>query len=51
MIRYGGMLRTIDPVKVDDMLHNRLGDFEESKMYVYDYLRREGHLPPVEPSA
>jgi uncharacterized protein YutE (UPF0331/DUF86 family) len=39
---------TVDPVKVDDMLHNRLDDFEAFKLYVYDYLRREGLVPPVE---
>jgi uncharacterized protein YutE (UPF0331/DUF86 family) len=41
---------SVDSAKVDDMLHNRLDDFEEFKMHVYDYLRREGHLPPVEPT-
>jgi uncharacterized protein YutE (UPF0331/DUF86 family) len=40
---------SVDPLKVNDILHNRLDDFEEFKMYVYDYLRREGHLPPLEP--
>jgi uncharacterized protein YutE (UPF0331/DUF86 family) len=36
---------TVDPLKVVDTLHNRLDDFEEFKMYIYDYLRREGHWP------
>lgn len=42
---------TVDPAKVHDMLHNRLDDFEEFKLHVYDYLKREGLLPPIEPIA
>ena len=42
---------SVDPMKVDDMLHNRLDDFEEFKLHIYDYLRGEGHLPPIEPAA
>ena len=39
---------TVDPVIVDDLLHNRLGDFDEFALHIYDYLRREGHLPSEE---
>jgi len=37
---------TVDPAKVNEMPHNRLDDFEEFKMHVYDYLAaRDCSLP------
>jgi len=41
-------LTLVDLVIVDDLLHNRLGDFDEFALHIYDYLRREGHLPSEE---
>jgi uncharacterized protein YutE (UPF0331/DUF86 family) len=42
---------TVDPEKVADILHNHLSDFDEFAQHIYDYLRREGHLPSEEHSA
>ena len=39
---------TVDPQKVDDILRNHLDDFDDFVEYIYDYLRREGHLPSEE---
>jgi len=36
---------TVDPNKVADILYHQLDDFDEFVLYIYDYLRREGHLP------
>ncbi|MBI3244219.1 MAG: DUF86 domain-containing protein [Chloroflexi bacterium] len=36
---------TIDPAIVADILQNHLNDFDEFALHIYDYLRREGHLP------
>jgi len=36
---------SVDPQKVGELLQNRLGDFDEFVLHIYDYLRREGHLP------
>lgn len=36
---------SVDPAKVADILYNRLDDFREFELHIYDYLRREGHLP------
>jgi len=36
---------TVDPNKVADILYHQLDDFDEFTLYIYDYLRREGHLP------
>lgn len=41
---------SLDPLKVDDILKNHLSDFDDFKMYIYDYLRREGHLPEEKPA-
>lgn len=34
----------VDLQAVADALHHRLGDFEEFRLHVYDYLQREGYL-------
>ena len=39
---------TVDPQRVDDILRNHVDDFDEFMLYIYDYLRREGHLPAEE---
>ncbi len=36
---------SLDPAKVDDIVHNHLSDFDEFSAYILDYLRREEHLP------
>ena len=35
----------VDPQKVFDIIQNDLPDFGAFAGYIYDYLRREGHLP------
>jgi uncharacterized protein YutE (UPF0331/DUF86 family) len=41
---------TVDPAIVYHVLQNGLGEFEQFARYVEEYLRREGHLRPVEPT-
>lgn len=36
---------TIDPLIVQKVLEHGLGDLEQFAAYIYDYMRREGHLP------
>jgi uncharacterized protein YutE (UPF0331/DUF86 family) len=39
---------TVDPLIIHGALQHGLDDFEEFARHVYDYLRREGHLPATE---
>lgn len=41
----------VDPVIVYRVLQTGLAEFDQFARYIEDYLRREGHLPPVEPTA
>ncbi|MBI3360751.1 MAG: DUF86 domain-containing protein [Chloroflexi bacterium] len=36
---------TVDPQKVGNILYDHLDDFDTFSSHIYDYLRREGHLP------
>ncbi len=36
---------SVDPQKVGNILYQHLDDFDAFRLYIYDYLRREGHLP------
>ena len=39
---------TVDPLRVLNILQNHLDDFNVFSEHIYDYLRREGHLPQSE---
>ena len=41
----------VDPEKVFNLIQNDLDDFKAFSNYIYDYFRREGHLPASRPSA
>ncbi len=42
---------TVDPGIVHWVLRDGLAEFEQFAEYIEDYLRREGLLPPLEPTA
>ena len=42
---------TVDPAIVYRVLQHGLDDIQQFAVYIEDYLRREGHLPPAEPAA